>query len=230
MKNIEDIINEMNQSSTGHTDRKSLVVLIKTIIQDAKDFFTSLSDKLINKITSNQYKVEVSNQIKLPNIQKIEGKVDIDTRALVIGLNEVIKSVKEVQKQIKSQKFPEPEKIKFDAVIKAINSIKIPENKIPDYPKEISVSNLTELKKYFDALKLSVNIPETKIPSFPKEIAVNNFPKQIEEKSEEMTGLYWDTNDNGDLTEMVEQYPSGNITSSGWSLKRVKINDKRSKK
>jgi len=232
MKNPYEIVQSLQEDQKQLDERKSKVGLIKGIITDSKDFFTKLNDKLI-AVKDNIFKVNVENQIEFPKVQEVEGEVSIkDLRAVLVGLNELIKkqsdTIKSYEKGVgELKKTLKPERIDLSSVVKAVNAIKIPEVKIPEPLKVIEISNLKELKRYFDELakKFDIPAPVVNVPAFPQKIEISNFPKP--EPEEAMTGFYWKKNELGDLTEIVEQYPSGEVISTGWVLGKVKINDNR---
>ena len=227
-----EIIQTLKNDQDKQNQRKASVGLIKGIITDAKEFFTKLFDN-ITELKNSTFKVNVENQIELPETQKIEGEVSIkEIRSILLGLNEMIKGLYETKSAIEANKIelPEQKEVDFSSLEKAIREI--PETVIPEYPEqkeEIRISNLNEITKYFQAVieKIEgIKIPETKIPAFPKKIEISNLPEEKEE--EKCTSFSWDVNENGDLTSITENYPSGQVVSTGWALGRVKIDDKRS--
>jgi len=236
LKSPEEIIQTISDNRQKFSQKKATVGVIRGIIQEAKTFFSSLSGQIIDSINKNIFRVTVENQINPPEVQKIDGEVSIkDMRALVLGLDEIIKSLSEVKTSAEKNtkavtKDLKPEKVDFSGLEKAIKAIKFPEIKIPEQRKSVEVSNLSELKKYFDGLikKFDVPTPVVNIPPFPEKIEVSNFPKPEEqEKEEKMTGFYWKKDENNNVTEIVEQYPSGDVVSTGWDIGRVKIDDRR---
>lgn len=237
MKSPEEIIQLIQETTDKFTHKKATVGIIRGIITDSKEFLDKLSKKIVDSINKNVFNVKVENQIELPKVQKIDGQVSIkDMRTLVLGLNEVIKALGQVKKSAEDNtktisKNLKPEKIDFSSLEKAVKGIKFPEVKIPEQRKSVEVSNLNELKKYFDILakKFNISAPVVNVPPFPKEIKVSNFPKpEKPEEPEKMTGFYWKKDEFENVTEIVEQYPSGEVISTGWSMGRVKIDDKRS--
>lgn len=220
LKTPQEIINEINQSQNTFNDKKASVGLIKGIIDDAKEFFNGLADRVI--------------AVRLPKVQKVKGTISLkEARSLLVGINEVVKNLQQVKTEITSQtkglsKYLKPSD--FSKLEKAIKAIKIPETKIPEYPKDVKINNLKELKNHFDQLadKFNIKIPEVKIPDYPKSIKVSNFPKpKPEPMEEEMIGFSWQKNDLGEVTKITEEYPSGKVISTGWVLGRVKIDDQR---
>jgi hypothetical protein len=234
MLSPQEVVQSMQEEDSQSSDKKGIAGIIRAVVSEAKQFFTDLFSKSTNELKVNKFKVEVENQIELPKVQKIDGEVTLkNAREYVIGLNEIKKTIettiKSLEKTTKNlNKELKPEKINLKPVVDAIDAIEIPETVIPDYPTEMTISNLSFLQQYFDKLakQFDIKIPETKIPPYPKEIEVSNFPEPPEDE-EEMAGLYWNKNEIGDVTELVEQYPSGNIVSKGWDIARVKVRDER---
>ena len=237
MLNLEEIIQTLKDKEETQNSKKGIVLLIKGIISDAKEFFTGLFDK-ISALKDNVFRVEVKNQIELPKIQKIEGEVAVkDIRSLIIGLNEIIKKQSEVIKSYEKgvgelKKSLKPEKVDFSRLEKAVKEIKIPEVKIPQPPKAIEITNLGELKKYFDELgkKFNIKFPDIEIPPFPKTVKVSNLAELKETKKPEpkLQSFFWEKDENGELKSLTEVYDTGEVRTTGWNLGRVKIDDKRS--
>ncbi len=229
-----EIIQTLSTKNNELKTRKASVGLISGIIKDAKSFLSNLFFESVKEIKSNKYKAEVD----FPEVQKVSGTVTVsNTEFKINNLSELsgeidkkIDELKKIQSEVvlavKGIKEPD-----FSSLEKAVKSIKIPEVNIPEV-KEVSINNLSELKKYFDDLPKKIKFPdinipatkEIKIPEYPKEIKVSNFPK---EEKEELIGFYWTKDDAGNLSELVEVYPRGEVVSSGWSIGRVKIDDKR---
>jgi hypothetical protein len=218
------------QSGNNEVSQRSTVAgLIRAITLDAKNFFSKLLSEFGKIIIKNKFDVEVKNPTKLPSVFKIDGSVSLkDTKALLVGLNEIIKVVENTKKNLQEQtkqleKSLKPEKVDFSELKKAIENIEIPEVVIPEtiippFPKEIKISNFPE----------QVRIPEVSIPPFPKKIEISNFPDPAEEpKEEEMTGLVFKKDSNGNVSDIIEKYPSGNVVSSGWNLGVIKVSDGR---
>ena len=236
MKSPQEIIQTISDENSKFAQKRATVGVIRGIIDDAKDFLDKLAKKIADSINQNSFSVKVENQIKLPETQKIDGSVSIkDMRSLIVGLDEVIKALNEVKNGAKQNAKTisndlKPEKIDFSSLEKAIKAIKFPDIKIPEQRKTVEVSNFNELKKYFDLLvkKFVVPAPVVNVPPFPKEIAVSNFPKPEKPiEPEKMSGFYWEKDKNGDVTTLVEKYPSGEIVSSCWNIGSVKIDDRR---
>lgn len=234
----QEIIRTRQKDKSDFENRRNIAGVIKAITADIKAFFSGLLQKTTKDITSNKYRVIVDNQIKLPDVQMIKGKVDIENfRPVLMGINENIKKIEALKKVVEAQtkelKPIKPEKVDFSRLEKAVKGIKIPETKIPKYPTKISVDNLVDIKKQLAEVEKAIKnikIPKVDIPEYPKSISVKNLKdiKIPEPKEEEpLMGFYWDKDSNGNLTKLVEQYPSGEVISTGWALGRVKIDDRR---
>lgn len=243
MKTVKEIIEENKQLNDGTKERSNTVGVMKAIILDAKDFFTNLFTGIAGNLSKNKFDVEVKNQIVLPKIQQIDGTVSIkDAKALLIGLNEIIKGVENVkttyEKSTKNlEKTLKPEKADFSRLEKAINSITIPEPL-----KEVSVSNLNPdttneliaIKKEITKLKLNPTINvETKEPKVSIDLdgvksRLETIVEALGVKEDEPTGFNFTKDSNGNLETLTEIYPNGKVVSDGWNIGRVTVNDKRS--
>lgn len=217
----------------------------KGLFSGLKVALAQMFAQILTQVKKHTFTVKVDNQIKLPEIQKVED------RNTVLGLDAVEKSVRSVQEEVSTltkeqkkalgelAKILKPEKVDFAAVVKAIQAIKIPETKIPEAPKEISVKNLDELKKPLAELasKLKIEFPAINIPEFPKSVTVGNLATveailaeistKTEEKEEKPIGISWKKDKNGKLESLTEVYPSGKVVSTGWNIGSVKIHDDR---
>lgn len=242
LKTVKQIIEENKQVNDGTNQRSSTAGLLKAITLDAKQFFTNLFKMSVDKLANNKFDVEVKNQIVLPKVQQIDGEVSLkDTKALLIGLNEIVIGVENVKKTYEAsakslEKNLKPEKIDLSKLEKAVKDIYI-----PDPLKEVSVSNFIDYNKKLDAivkeiakLKLDPKIEvKTQTPrvSIDLEGVKNQLQAIIEILSkpveQEPTGFSWTKNDQGNLVSFTEIYSNGKITSDGWDVGRIKINDSR---
>jgi hypothetical protein len=242
LKTVQEIIQENKQINDGTKERSSTAGLLKAITSDAKDFFTNLFTGIAGKISKNKFSVEVANQIVLPKVQQIDGSVSIkDAKALLIGLNEIIKGIKTINdtysKSSKGlEKSLKPEKIDFSSLLKAINAIEIPEplkeiivrNPTPDTTKE-----LVAIKKELTKLKLNPTINvETKEPKVVIDLEgvksrLETIVGVLETKEDEPTGFSFTRNSEGNLSTLTEIYPNGKVKSEGWDLGSVKVSDDR---
>jgi hypothetical protein len=239
MKTVQEIIQEQQSKSGEVNQRSSTAGLLKAIILDAKNFFTNLFTNNSKMLANNKFDVEVKNQIVLPKVQQIDGSVSIkDAKALLIGLNEIIKGIKTINDTYSKtskglEKSLKPEKIDFSSLLKAIEDIYIPEPL-----KEVSVSNLppdttkelVAIKKEITKLKLNPTINvETKEPKVSIDLdGVKNQLKTLieavsEPDDEEPTGYSWTKNSEGNLSTFTEIYSDKKIVSTGWDIGRVEI-------
>jgi hypothetical protein len=158
LKSPQQIIDEMRQIDDGKQERTSTAGLIKEIIKDAKQFFDDLFKKHTDKLSKNKFSVEVKNFPKPPDVQKIDGSVSLkDTKALLIGLNEIIKVVENTKKNVETQtkqleKSLKPEKTDFSSLEKAVKEIVIPAPL-----KEISVDNQIDYNEKLDLIKKEIS-------------------------------------------------------------------------
>lgn len=161
MKTVEEIISEQQSKSNEVTQRSSTAGLLKAITQDAKDFFTNLFKVSADKLADNKFDVEVKNQIVLPKVQQIDGSVSLkDTKALLIGLNEIVRGIEKANKTYEQsskglEKNLKPEKVDFSKLEQAIKDIYIPE------PNTRVSADITSLPKYIaeklDDIKKAIN-------------------------------------------------------------------------
>lgn len=243
LKEPQDLIQIIQESSKEKNDRSLVGNLIKAIINDAKKFLNELSVATLKRVFKQTYRVEVSNQIKLPNVQKIEGKVSLkEIREVVIGLNEIVKKLDTLEvtnrkSTTQLEKSLKPVENDPSPIVKAIKDIKIPETKIPAPLSKIEITNLKELKDLLLKMLVELQKPtETVvIPPYPKTMTVGNLDKveglladlNKPEKEDEPIAFNFDTDDTGNLKTFTEIYPDGEVISTGWSIGRVKIKDTR---
>lgn len=207
---------------------------------------------VLKQIKKYTFKVNVENQLSLPEIQKVKGSVSVDEAwGILLGLDEMLGALENLQKDFAGLVKPlRPKEVYLDEVIKAIKTIKIPDVKVPDiklpetkfpaYPKEIAVSNLSELKKpLLDlATKIQDKLSAIEFPEFPRSLSINNLDSikaGLDEivailstnKDERPVGYSWERDATGRLTKFVEIYPDGRVISEGWNLGSVTINNDR---
>jgi len=240
LKPAKQIIEEMQSVDNSKQERSRTANLLKAIIKNAKQFFTDLFKTLANKLTKNKFDVEVKNPTKLPDIFKIDGSVSIkDTKALLIGLNEIVRGIEATKKHYENQtkqleKSLKPEKVDFTKLEKAINDIYI-----PDPIKEISITNFTDYTKQLDLIKKEISKlklnPEIKVnnPAPKVSIDLEGVKSRLEAvvealtvKEDEPIGYSWTKNSEGNLSTFTEIYPDKKIISIGWDIGRVEINEK----
>lgn len=180
----------------------------------------------------NTYSVKVENQLKLPDVQKISGEVTVkDLEGLILGLDQVIKSVKSL---------PQMERADLSALEKAVKDIKFPDHpKMPEPLKTVEVTNLNELLKPLAKLasKLDTKSPTIHFPPPLKSVSVSNLEAietilssiqdKLEKKDEDPTGFSFERDSTGKLKTLTEIYPSGSVVSTGWNLGRVTVEDNR---
>lgn len=240
LKEPQEIIQTLQDEEDNKKKKQGIAGIIRSAFSELTNFFNSLGTKITSEINSNTFDVRITNQKDFPDVQKISGDVTIkESRDFIIGIDAIIDSLNSVKKEFSAQtsdlsKSLKQEKTDLSPIIKAIKAINIPETKIPKYPESISVNNLKDLEKLLKPLlekieKKEIKFPSIEIPKFPKAIEISNFPDPKDEAEEDMTGFYWNKNENGDVTEIVEQYPSGDIVSTGWAIGRIKIDDRRTK-
>lgn len=237
MKNAETIIEEMKSQGDSTNQRSSTAGLIKAITLDVKNFFADLFSNSVSKLSMNKFDVEVKNPLKLPDVFKIDGSVTLkDTKALLIGLNEIVRGIEATKKHYETQtkqleKSLKPEKVDFTKLEKAINSISIPEplestfvTNFPDYNKKLDL-----IQKEISKLKLDpkINVSPTKV-SIDLEGVKNQLQAILDalatpEKYDEPTGYSWTKDSDGNLSSFTETYKDKKIVSSGWNLGSVKI-------
>jgi hypothetical protein len=240
LKSPSEIIAEMRVKDDGRQERTSTAGLLKAIIKDAKEFFTGLSTGLGDKLSKNKFDVEVKNQIELPEVFKVDGEVSVkDTKAILTGLNEVIRSVNATQKYYQEQTKQlsanlKPEKTDFSKLEKAVKEIEIPK------PLEVvSVDNLIDYTRKLDEIKKEIcklKLDPT-IQVSPAKVVIDldgvkslleTIVESLGDKEEEMTGLVFKKDSLGNVTDIIEKYPSGDVVSSGWNLGIIKVKDERS--
>jgi hypothetical protein len=215
--------------------------LIKFLVKDAKEFFTDLLKVSADKLAKNKFNVEVKNFPTPPEVQTIDGEVSLkDTKALLTGLNEIIKVVENTKKNVESQtkqleKSLKPEKTDFSSLEKAVKAIEIPkplesvsiDNQI-DYNKK-----LDDIKKEICKLKLD---PQIKVETKASDVVIDlegikkllqGIVESLGTKEEDMIGLVFKKDEYGSVTDIIEKYPSGNVVSSGWNLGVIGITDGR---
>ena len=176
-----EIIQTLQERDEKQKSRKAQVGLISGIIDDAKKFFTKNAEYLAHLVTSKTLSVEVKNQLKLPDTQKVDGSVSIkEIKALVAGLEAVRGEVQKLEKlstaisKLSTDLKPVP--VDFSTVEKAIKAIHIPETVIPEAPETVSISNLAEVTKAMEGFVKAIPQPEAVvIPEYPTSIEVNNL-------------------------------------------------------
>lgn len=169
-------VNLRQQNVKTETFHKGLFLGLKVA-------FAQMVGTALKTVKKSTFSVNVENQVRLPETQKIEGEVSLkDFRILALGLNEVVKSLRVLSESEEKNtrllsKELKPEKADFTSLERAVKDIKIPEVKIPEPRKEISVSNLSELRKPLADLasKLKIEFPAIHIPEFPENITVSNL-------------------------------------------------------
>lgn len=240
MKTPQEIISEMKSKSDSKQERTSTVGLLRAVIQDAKDFFTNLVYGFGDKLSKSKFDVEVKNPLKLPDVFKVDGSVSLkDTKALLIGLNEIVRGIEATKKHYEAQtkqleKSLKPEKIDFTKLEKAINSITIPEplestfvTNFPDYNKKLDL-----IQKEISKLKLD---PKIEVSPAKVSIDLDGVKNQLKAildalvtpvKDDEPTGYSWTKDSEGNLSTFTEIYSDKKIVSSGWNLGSVKIENR----
>lgn len=196
MVNPQEIIRLQQEKQQAYATRKAHVGLIQGIIQDAKKFFLNLGELLVDRATAKTLTVKVDNQIELPKVQEIEGRVSLkETKDLLTGLEAVrvaVAKLSTLSKDInKLSTDLKPKPVDFSQLEKAIRAIEIPETVIPEAPDTVSVSNLTEVVSAIHGIKIPT--PEkVVIPQYPKSISVDNLAplgKKIDALTEAVTEL-----------------------------------------
>lgn len=111
-------------------------------------------------------KVEITNQKEFPKIQQIEGEVKVKNPVdLKPDLKAVVTALESVQETIQSIKIEVPKQAEI---------------KIPEFPKQISVSESKDILRALQDLKKGIETLPKKFPEFdfPREVAISNFPPQ----------------------------------------------------
>jgi hypothetical protein len=169
-----------------------------------------------------------------------------------VSVKELSSLLNKVSKTISDQKFPDNKDvikaikdIKFPNITipKPLNSIEISNlkkledliSKLPEPKEKVEITNLNRLEFLLKELPSKIKLePQTiNIPPVPKTIDVGNLSgietklSELTNNDREPTGFYWDTDDLGNTTRMVVQYPDGEVIYDGFNVRRVSVDDRR---
>ncbi len=126
MKTVSQIVEELNSEKEKRSER----VLKES---SRRKFESGLFSNLENNLSKNTFDVEVKNQVKLPDIFKIDGEVWVkDTSAILANLKKIIGEISDLKNKSVSQtksleKNLKPEKVDFSDLEKAVKGMLEPE-------------------------------------------------------------------------------------------------------
>ena len=196
MKNVSDLVQELNQSAD---ERRAHEVATSQSRNNAETIANAIGDiKLV-----------------LPEVQKMQWELS------VAGLQDLLKS-------------HEAELLQLIEIVKNIK----PEVTLPSISPKVDMPGIDKMISLLTQLVAKPSFEKTVVntPDFPSKITVDNIGDIVDklavltntdDKDEELTGLTFDRDANGNLITLTEIYPSGTVVSTGWNLGRVRISDDR---
>lgn len=194
---IKDIVSQRdNKIAEIERDRTE-----KGLFQGLKGAMAQMLAAAVREVKKHTFSIKVENQIKLPDVQKVEDSKNTQkVSEVVAALSSLSKSVESLRKDSEKQTKElstalKPKETDLSPVVKAVKDIKIPETKIPKPVESVTVKNLDELKKPLAELaaKLKIEFPTIDIPEYPKTITVGNLEAiesllaELSTKTEQLT-------------------------------------------
>lgn len=246
MKTVNEILTESQHQREQRDELKQNKQFEGGLFHGLKLALAQMLGTVMKFAKQQTFKVNVENQIKMPDTQKVEGQVSLNEMwVLILGLSEVIKRLESVATTIEQSPKNvthhfKPEQVDLKPLEAAIKGLKL-NVAMPEQKDTVTVTNLAELKKPLADLasKLQIKFPDIHIPEYPKSVTVGNLTtiekllvalsNKEQPVEEQPLGFSWKRDSNGKLETLTEIYPSGKVISTGWNLGAVQVDDQRNR-